>query len=51
MIFAGDCRALEAELYSGKIRTDEDLRRRASDLGARVGISDSRDKVWRRGTS
>ena len=47
--FFGRAEALEEELYSGKIRTDEELRRRAEELGSKIQISDGREKVWKRG--
>ena len=47
--FFGGAEALEEELYSGKIRTDEELLKKAEDLGLRIQISDGREKVWKRG--
>jgi hypothetical protein len=47
--FFGKAEALEEELYSGKIRTDEVLKKRAEELGFRIQISDGREKVWKRG--
>lgn len=47
--FSGDCRLLEEELYSGRIRDDEELLRRARELSATIYISDGREKVWRDG--
>lgn len=47
--FFGKADSLEEELYSGQIQTDEDLARRAEELGAQIAISDGREKVWRRG--
>jgi len=47
--FFGEAEALEEELYNGRIRTDEELVRRAEELGTRILVSDSRDKVWKRG--
>lgn len=47
--FFGEAEALEEELYGGRIRTDEELVRRAEELGARILVSDARDKVWKRG--
>lgn len=47
--FAGDCRSLEEELYSGRIHDDEELLRRAKELSATIYISDGREKVWRDG--
>ena len=49
IIFTGKSLELEDELYSGSITKDEDLLRRASELGAFIKISDGRDKVWREG--
>ncbi len=46
--FFGKAEALEEELYSGKIRTDEELLKRAEELGSRIMISDGREKVWKR---
>jgi len=46
--FFGGAEALEEELYSGKIRTDEELKTRAEDLGSMIQISDGREKVWKR---
>ena len=46
--FFGGAEALEEELYSGKIRTDEQLRRRAEELGSVIRIADGREKVWKR---
>ncbi len=47
--FLGDCQELEEELYSGGIRSDQELVARAKDLGASLQVSDSREKVWRSG--
>ena len=47
--FFGGAEALEEELYSGKIRTDEDLKKRAEELGSVIQIADGREKVWKRG--
>jgi hypothetical protein len=47
--FLGSCPELEQELYTGKIKTDEDLLKRAKELGASLRVSDERKKVWRRG--
>jgi hypothetical protein len=47
--FLGSCPELEQELYSGKLKTDEDLLNRARELGASLQVSDGREKVWRRG--
>lgn len=46
--FFGGAEALEEELYSGKIRTDEELKKRAEDLGSVIQIADGREKVWKR---
>ena len=47
--FFGRADGLEEELYSGRIRTDEELRRRAEELGSNIRISDGREKVWKWG--
>jgi hypothetical protein len=47
--FLGGCPALEEELYSGNIRTDQELLARAKDLGASLQVSDEREKVWMKG--
>ena len=47
--FLGSCPVLEQELYSGKLKTDEDLLKRAKELRASLRVSDGREKVWRRG--
>ena len=47
--FFGEAGALEEELYGGKIRTDEDLQKRAEELGSKIAINDGREKVWKRG--
>ena len=47
--FFGEAGALEEELYGGKIRTDEDLRKRAEELGSKIAINDGHEKVWKRG--
>jgi hypothetical protein len=47
--FLGSCPDLEQELYSGKLKTKEDLLNRASALKACIQVSDGREKVWRRG--
>jgi hypothetical protein len=47
--FAGSCQQLQEELYSGDIRTEEELLARAKSLRATLQISDGRQKVWRRG--
>ncbi len=46
--FFGGAEALEEELYSGKIRTDEELLKRAEELGSVIQIADGREKVWKR---
>ena len=47
--FLGSCSDLEEELYSGKIKTDDELIGRAKDLGAHFQIADGKEKVWARG--
>lgn len=47
--FFGRSGELEEELYGGRIRTGEDLHRRAEELGSVVEIADGREKVWKRG--
>jgi len=49
IIFHGECSQLEEELYSGKIRNDDELKSRAKDLGASLCVSDSKEKVCKRG--
>jgi len=49
IIFHGECSQLEEELYSGKIRNDDELKNRAKDLGASLCVSDSKEKVYKRG--
>ncbi|HWQ19255.1 MAG TPA: DUF2121 domain-containing protein [Methanotrichaceae archaeon] len=46
--FFGKCPALEDELYSGKIRTDDELKSRARETCSSIQVSDGKDKVWRR---
>jgi hypothetical protein len=46
--FFGKAEALEEELYSGKTRTDEELLKRAEELGSVIHIADGREKVWKR---
>jgi hypothetical protein len=46
--FFGGAERLEEELYSGKIGTDEELLKRAKELGSRIMIIDGREKVWKR---
>jgi len=43
----GSCPKLEEELYSGRIRNDQELVARARELGASCQVSDGREKVWR----
>ncbi len=45
----GGCPELEEELYSGRIRSDQELVARAKALGASLQVSDGREKVWRHG--
>ena len=45
--FLGSCPKLEEELYSGRIRNDQELLARARELGASCQVSDGREKVWR----
>ncbi len=45
----GSCPELEEELYSGRIRSDEELVARARELGASLQVSDGREKVSRHG--
>jgi hypothetical protein len=40
---------LEEELYSGRIRTDEELARRATELGVRMVVRDDKSKIAQRG--
>ena len=47
--FLGSCPGLEEELYSGKIRDDQELIARAKELGASLQVSDGREKVWKQG--
>lgn len=47
--FLGSCPELEEELYSGKIRSDQELLARARELGATLRVSDGREKVWKEG--
>jgi len=47
--FLGSCTELEEELYQGRIKTDEDLMRRAKELGASFHVADGREKVWSKG--
>jgi len=45
--FLGDCKELEKELYSGKLKTDEELIDRTRELHISIQVSDAREKVWR----
>lgn len=47
--FLGSCPELEQELYSGKLKTDEEMLNRARNLGASLQVFDGRKKVWRCG--
>jgi hypothetical protein len=50
--FLGDEKSreeLEEELYSGAIKTDEELRKKASSRGITLNITDSADKIWENG--
>jgi len=47
--FLDDAAELEQELYSGQIRTDQDLKRRALQLRASLQVEDGKQKVWKRG--
>jgi hypothetical protein len=47
--FFGQAEALEEELYSGQIKSDEQLVKRAQELKAQIAVSDARDKVWAKG--
>lgn len=52
ILFGGDdaaIKALEAELYNGKITEDDTLKRRADELGVTIVILDTRTKVFKRG--
>jgi len=49
ILFLGSCQELEAELYSGQIKDDQELEARAEAFGAVLQVSDGREKVWRRG--
>lgn len=46
--FFGGAEALEEELYGGKIRTDDELEKRAQEIGSVIHIADGREKVWKR---
>lgn len=47
--FSGSCPQLEDELYSGRIKNDQELLARAAELSATLQITDEREKVWRIG--
>ena len=47
--FLGSCPELEDELYSGRIRNDQELLAKARALSATLQVSDGKEKVWRRG--
>jgi hypothetical protein len=47
--FLGSCPKLEEELYTGLIEDDRQLLDRSRELGAVLQITNSREKVWRRG--
>ena len=47
--FLGGCAELEDELYSGRIRNDQELLAKARALGSTLQVSDGKEKVWRRG--
>lgn len=47
--FLGSCFDLEQELYSGELKTDEDLLKRAKELGASLQVADGKEKVWLQG--
>lgn len=47
--FLGPSPELEEELYSGRIKNDQELADRARELCTTLRISDGREKVWRRG--
>jgi len=49
IIFHGESSQLEEELYSGKIRNDDELKSRAKELGASLCVSDGKEKVHKRG--
>ena len=49
ILFLGSCQELEAELYSGQIKDDQELEARAEAFGAVLQVCDGREKVWRRG--
>ncbi|MCJ7443382.1 MAG: DUF2121 domain-containing protein [Methanotrichaceae archaeon] len=47
IIFLGKCPQLEADLYSGRIRNEDELKARARGLGASLQVLDGKKKVWR----
>lgn len=47
--FWGAAPSLEKELYSGQIKDDQGLKKRAEELGASLQVSDGKEKVWKRG--
>ncbi|VVB72534.1 Uncharacterised protein [uncultured archaeon] len=47
--FLGSSPRLEEELYSGKIKSDQELKARAKELKASLQVSDGREKVWKQG--
>jgi len=47
--FFGSCGELEEELYSGEIRTDDELKARARETCSTLQVSDGREKVWKQG--
>ena len=47
--FLGACQELEEELYSGRIQDDRELEAKAKEHKAIIHVSDSREKVWKRG--
>jgi hypothetical protein len=49
IVFLGSSPDLEEGLYSGKIRSDQELMARAKDLEASIRVADGREKVWRSG--
>lgn len=44
----GAAPCLEEELYSGQIKDDHELKKRAEELGAFLQVSDGKVKVWKR---
>lgn len=46
--FLGAAPCLEEELYSGQIKDDHELKKRAEELGAFLQVSDGKVKVWKR---